>query len=68
VKSLLFGVVIALVPGAAFAYIDPNAGGILYQIVTPVLIAIIVFRTFLKQKLKAAWMRILSAFRKSGDV
>jgi len=65
VKPLLLGIFTALVPGAAFAYIDPNAGGILFQILTPVFIAIVVFWTFLKQKLKALWTRVISAFRKS---
>ncbi len=62
---LISGMLLALVPGAAFAYIDPNAGGILFQILTPVFIAIVVFWTFLKHKLKALWTRAISAFRKS---
>jgi lipoprotein signal peptidase len=64
-SSLISCVLLTLAPGAAFAYIDPNAGGILFQILTPVFVAIVVFWTFLKHKLKALWTRVVSAFRKS---
>ena len=64
-KSLISGMLLALAPGAAFAYIDPNAGGLLFQILTPVFVAIVVFWTFLKHKLKSLWARVTSAFRKS---
>lgn len=63
-RSLISGMLLAFVPGAAFAYIDPNAGGLLFQILTPVFVALVVFWTFLKHKLKALWTRVISAFRK----
>ena len=62
-SSLIVGVLLALLPGAAYAYIDPNAGGLLFQILTPVFVAIVVFWAFLKHKLKALWARVISALR-----
>jgi hypothetical protein len=64
--SLVTTLVLCCVPNLAFAYIDPNAGGILFQILTPLFIVIVAFWVFLKQKVKAAWTRIRSRFRKPG--
>lgn len=60
------GVLLALTPELALAYIDPNAGGLLFQILTPVFIAIVAFRAFLKHKTKALWSRMSALFRKPG--
>lgn len=38
--ALLTIAALALTQGSAYAYIDPNAGGLLYQLLFPVLIAI----------------------------
>ncbi len=65
-KSVVAGILFALMPGLAFAYIDPNAGGFLFQLLTPVFIAIIAFWAFLKHKLKALWSR-LAAFLGKTD-
>ena len=42
----------------AFAYIDPNAGGFLYQIIFPVLIAISAGWIWIKKAAIALWKKI----------
>lgn len=64
---LLCAVLLALMPVFAYAYIDPNAGGFLFQILTPVFIAIVACWAFLKHKLKALWTRMTALFRKSDS-
>jgi len=56
--------VLVLVPSSAFAYIDPNAGGILFQILAPLFLLVIAFWTALKRKLGALWARVISKLRR----
>lgn len=40
------------------AYIDPNAGGLLYQILLPVIVAVVAGWRYLKMALLAVWQRL----------
>jgi hypothetical protein len=53
----------------AHAYIDPNAGGLIAQIVTPLLILLAIFWTKLRALAARSWMLIRRTFnvRTSGD-
>ncbi len=42
----------------AFAYIDPNAGGLLYQVLAPVLIAAAAVYGFLKKRISILFGRL----------
>jgi hypothetical protein len=39
------------------AYIDPNAGGLLYQILLPVIVAVVAGWRYLRQMAKMLWQR-----------
>lgn len=47
-----------LLPTSAFAYIDPNAGGLLYQILFPVIVAIGALWAGFRHKLSYLWWRL----------
>ena len=49
---------LALLPAPAFAYIDPNAGGLLFQLLAPVFAALIGGWLFLRRWLTAALRRL----------
>lgn len=46
------GLVLLILPFPAYAYVDPNAGGILFQILFPVLVAIAAVWAVFKEKLR----------------
>jgi drug/metabolite transporter (DMT)-like permease len=58
---------LALWPASCFAYIDPNTGGIIYQILFPVLVAIAAAWTFLKDRISALWSKIFRRERTDKD-
>ena len=60
--ALYFGV-----SGFAWAYIDPNTAGIVYQFLLPVFAAILGFWRWLKMGAQAAWSRIAQVFRKKKE-
>ena len=55
-SSLLFVALLAPLP--AFAYIDPNTGGMIFQILAPILAMITSAWLFLKDRIKAAFYRL----------
>lgn len=59
-RTLLVGLACLFAHSAAFAYIDPNAGGMLFQLLAPVLAAIVggwlMVRRWLGQLIKR-WFR-----------
>jgi hypothetical protein len=63
VPALLFAVVIASTAGPAFAYIDPNIGGQLAQVLAPIVTMIIGVLAFARQWLKALFARISDRLR-----
>lgn len=57
----LAAVALMLAPCTAFAYFDPNAGGLLYQLLFPLIAAIVSVYVFLKQWVVATFRRMLRA-------
>jgi hypothetical protein len=53
----LASLALALWVGNAYAYIDPNAGGLLYQILFPVIVAIGAAWAGLRHKIVEWWSR-----------
>ena len=51
----------------AYAYIDPNAAGLISQIVTPLLIAAAAAATFLRKQIGAAFSAVSRRFRRGVD-
>jgi len=62
---LLFAVLIAT---PAYAYVDPNAAGLISQILTPLLIAAAAGLTFLRRQLAAAFASLSQRLRGRTDV
>ena len=52
----------------AYAYIDPNAAGLISQILTPLLIAGAAAATFLRKQIGAAFSSLSQRFRRQADV
>ncbi len=52
----------------AYAYIDPNAAGLVSQIVTPLLIAAAAAATFLRKQIGDFFSAISRRFRRRPDV
>jgi hypothetical protein len=58
---ILSGLISLMLAEPAYAYIDPNMGGLLFQILAPILLAIAAAWSLLKNKLTAfiRWLRRL---------
>ena len=52
----------------AYAYIDPNAAGLVSQIITPLLIAGAAAATFLRKQIATAFSALTRRFRRQTDV
>jgi hypothetical protein len=52
----------------AYAYIDPNAAGLLSQIITPLLIAAAASVTFLRKQIGATFSALSRRLRRRADV
>jgi hypothetical protein len=62
---LLAAAIVPLRP--AWAYVDPNSAGLLYQILFPVLVAIASMLTFLRRAVARLWRRVVSWFKPTPD-
>ncbi len=51
----------------AYAYVDPNAAGLISQIITPLLIAAAAGLTFLRKQIGAAFSALTRRFRRRVD-
>lgn len=60
---VLFSGLTVTVP--AYAYVDPNAGGLLFQLLTPLLALTAAGLTFARRQLARAWVMLTGAV-KSG--
>jgi hypothetical protein len=58
VRVGILGIVVLLAPVAAFAYIDPNAPGLLYQLLFPLIVSITIAWRRLKDVASWLWLRI----------
>lgn len=52
----------------AHAYIDPNAAGLLSQIITPLLVAVAAGLTFFRKRIGDLFADISRRFRRGADV
>ncbi len=52
----------------AYAYVDPNAGGLISQILTPLLIFAAAGLTFLRKQVAAAFVGLSRRLRRRADV
>ena len=55
-------VLLVLFPGSAWAYIDPNAGGMLFQLLAPLFAALVgawlFLRRWIAEQVRRLWRRI----------
>ena len=68
VAFTVFVVSVVLVATPAYAYIDPNAAGLLSQIITPLLVAAAAGFTFFRKQVSAAFASLSRRLRRRTDV
>jgi len=51
-------IAIMSVPRTAFAYVDPNSAGVLYQILFPIFVAVTLAWRWIKQTVTSLWKLI----------
>ena len=58
----LLALALLLLPASAFAYIDPNAGGLLFQLLAPLFFAVVggwlFLRRWISEQVRQLWRRI----------
>jgi hypothetical protein len=54
-------------PASAWAYIDPNAGGLLFQLLAPVLAAVVGCWVFLRNWIADCLRRVWRRLRREGQ-
>lgn len=67
IDKLVLTIALALFAAPAFAYIDPNTGGYLFQLLAPLVAILISAWVFLSDKIKAIWHSFLSTRRRNID-
>ena len=65
---VVIAVVILVMTVPAYAYIDPNAAGLVSQILTPLLVAGAAAFTFFRKQIAALFSGITRRFRRGADV
>jgi hypothetical protein len=69
VNAIVFcALLVLLITVPAHAYIDPNAAGLLSQIITPLLVAAAAGLTFFRRRLSDLFAGISRRFRRGADV
>ena len=63
----LFAGCFFLIASDAYAYVDPNTGGYVFQILFPIVSAITAGYIFFKTQIKRAIGRMVEMFRKNSD-
>lgn len=63
IRVAIIAVAISLIASPALAYIDPNAGGMLFQILTPVLAILAIGYRTIKRKLVQAGNWLVNAVK-----
>lgn len=61
-RSLLLFVALFLCASDAMAYLDPNAGGMVFQMLVPVIAAVVGWSSLIKQKLYSGLSRVWAKF------
>lgn len=62
IRLLTMTLCLAFVSPPVFAYIDPNAGGFLFQLLAPLIAIAMSIWMFFAQQMKSAWRSLLSIF------
>ncbi len=62
-----FAVCLAFITTPAYAYVDPNAAGLVSQILTPLLIAAAASVTFLRKQIGAAFGALARRLSRRAD-
>lgn len=62
IRIFLVGVCAVSIPVTAYAYLDPNTGGILYQIAFPIIVAVAATWKFLKIFIAKLISKLLKLF------
>jgi hypothetical protein len=57
-RFAVFGLWAVTIPATAFAYIDPNSAGILYQIFIPLVVAVTLAWRRIKETASGIWLRL----------
>jgi len=65
---VLCSLCVAFIATPAYAYVDPNAAGLISQILTPLLIAAAAGLTFLRKQIGAAFSALSHRLRRRVDV
>jgi hypothetical protein len=60
---LLLGCVLLTATAPAHAYMDPNSGGLLFQLLTPILALLAASLGFARRRLALAWLTLSTAVR-----
>jgi hypothetical protein len=60
-------IVMALFTPTAFAYIDPNTGGFIFQLLAPLVAIALTVWMFFSNQAKAIWRSFCSMFRRKID-
>jgi hypothetical protein len=63
----LCSLILVLTTTPAYAYVDPNAAGLIPQIITPLLITAAAAATFLRRQIGAAFGAVIRRFRRQTD-
>lgn len=60
--TVLIVALLLVLPGSAWAYIDPNAGGMLFQLLAPLFAAVVggwlFLRRWISEQVRRLWRRI----------
>jgi hypothetical protein len=68
ITVVLCSLCLLLITTPAYAYVDPNAAGLISQIITPLLITAAAAATFLRRQIGAAFSAMTRRFRHRADV
>ena len=55
--------VLVAVAAPAYAYIDPNSGGLLFQLLTPIFVVVAAALAFAKRQIAHAWTSLINQIR-----
>lgn len=66
-KGFFIFLLLVLFPLNSYAYIDPNAGGIIFQFLFPIVAGLGALLTVFRKRLSSFFSRILNRVKKSYD-
>jgi hypothetical protein len=64
IRSVAAALLISVIPTQqAFAYVDPNIGGWLFQLLFPLFAAVLAIWAFIRNRIASAWRSLVAGFR-----